>query len=259
VKRGKRRGVRVENRLSLRQAAPNAPDSMTKKGLPDLAMLAMLLGCGLRPLPRSLPLRWPTFSRGITDGASSIGSASMAGVRVIPMPILSRSQTRLTGWGMLRSAYRRKRLWCLESALITDFIDGYIPHYICSALAIRFPPVRLIELLCANVTRQDPQDRPSKSDLEKVGASGRHKSDTNPLAPLFGIHIEPGQLSMVTQIHFVRRCGCGKPMDHPRFNCDDRARLEWVSGREVIPPRSIFGTKVIEVFIWQERPIGSLP
>lgn len=59
-------GVRVENRLSLRQALPNAPDSMTKKGLRDRAMLAMLLGCGLRPVPKSLPLRWPTFSSGIT-------------------------------------------------------------------------------------------------------------------------------------------------------------------------------------------------
>ena len=126
-------GVRVENRLSLRQALLNGPDSMTKKGLRDRAMLAMLLGCGLRPVPRSLPLRWPTFSRGITDGASSIGSASIARVRAIPMPILSRSQTRLTGGGTLRSAYRRKRLWCLESALITDFIDGYIPYCICSA------------------------------------------------------------------------------------------------------------------------------
>ena len=50
-------GVRVENRLSLRQALLNAPDSMTKKGLRDRAMLAMLLGCGLRPVPRSPPLR----------------------------------------------------------------------------------------------------------------------------------------------------------------------------------------------------------
>ena len=126
-------GVRVENRLSLRQAPLNGPDIVTKKGLRDRAMLAMLLGCGLRSVPRSLPLRWPTFSRGITDGASSIGSASIARVRAIPMPILSRSRARLAGGGMLRSAYRRKRLWCLESALITDFIDGYIPYCICSA------------------------------------------------------------------------------------------------------------------------------
>ena len=48
-------GVRFENRLSFRQALLNAPDSMTKKGLRDRAMLAMLLGRGLRPVPRSLP------------------------------------------------------------------------------------------------------------------------------------------------------------------------------------------------------------
>src|SRR5580692_12287983 len=43
-------GVRVGNWLSLQQAQPllNAPDVRTKKGLRDRAMLATLLGCGLR-------------------------------------------------------------------------------------------------------------------------------------------------------------------------------------------------------------------
>jgi integrase len=44
------KGVRVGNWLSLRQAQAllNAPDTATKKGLRDRAMLAVLLGCGLR-------------------------------------------------------------------------------------------------------------------------------------------------------------------------------------------------------------------
>jgi site-specific recombinase XerD len=44
------KGVRLENWLSLRQAQGllNAPDTATKKGLRDCAMLAILLGCGLR-------------------------------------------------------------------------------------------------------------------------------------------------------------------------------------------------------------------
>jgi integrase len=44
------KGVRVGNWLSLRQAQAllNAPDVGTKKGLRDRAMLAVLLGCGLR-------------------------------------------------------------------------------------------------------------------------------------------------------------------------------------------------------------------
>src|ERR1700691_6191815 len=43
-------GVRVGNWLSLRQAQSllNAPDISTKKGLRDRAILAILLGCGLR-------------------------------------------------------------------------------------------------------------------------------------------------------------------------------------------------------------------
>src|SRR5512141_854643 len=50
IKGAKSTGVRVGNWLSLRQAQTllNAPDVSTKKGLRDRAMLAVLLGCGLR-------------------------------------------------------------------------------------------------------------------------------------------------------------------------------------------------------------------
>jgi site-specific recombinase XerD len=44
------KGVRVGNWLSLQQAQKllNTPDVSTKKGMRDRAMLALLLGCGLR-------------------------------------------------------------------------------------------------------------------------------------------------------------------------------------------------------------------
>src|SRR6202049_4525326 len=50
VKGRQSKGVRVGNWLSIRQAQTllNAPDISTKKGLRDRAMLAVLLGCGLR-------------------------------------------------------------------------------------------------------------------------------------------------------------------------------------------------------------------
>jgi site-specific recombinase XerD len=50
VKGAKSKGVRVGNWLSLRQsqALLNATDTTTKRGLRDRAMLAILLGCGLR-------------------------------------------------------------------------------------------------------------------------------------------------------------------------------------------------------------------
>src|SRR5580698_6695211 len=50
VKGAKSKGVRVGNWLSVRQAQAllNAPAVTTKKGLRDRAMLAVLLGCGLR-------------------------------------------------------------------------------------------------------------------------------------------------------------------------------------------------------------------
>src|SRR3984957_16238515 len=50
IKGVKSKGVRVGNWLSLRQAQTllNTPNVSTKKGLRDRAMLAILLGCGLR-------------------------------------------------------------------------------------------------------------------------------------------------------------------------------------------------------------------
>ena len=50
MKGAKSKGVRVGNWLSVQQAQKllNAPDVSTKKGLRDRAMLAVLLGCGLR-------------------------------------------------------------------------------------------------------------------------------------------------------------------------------------------------------------------
>jgi len=50
VKGARAKGVRVGNWLSIRQAQAllNAPDATTKKGLRDRAMLAVLIGCGLR-------------------------------------------------------------------------------------------------------------------------------------------------------------------------------------------------------------------
>src|SRR5258705_8500281 len=50
IKGVRSQGVRVGNWLSLRQAQMllNTPDVSTKKGLRDRAMLAVLLGCGLR-------------------------------------------------------------------------------------------------------------------------------------------------------------------------------------------------------------------
>src|SRR6202790_3060883 len=50
IKGVKSKGVRVGNWLSIRQAQTllNAPDTTTTKGLRDRAILAVLLGCGLR-------------------------------------------------------------------------------------------------------------------------------------------------------------------------------------------------------------------
>src|SRR6202521_1814648 len=88
IKGVKSKGVRVGNWLSLRQAQMllNAPDVSTKKGLRDRAMLAILLGCGLRRSEAAAL----TF-RHIQQRDSPWCIVDLVGnhgrVRTIPMPI----------------------------------------------------------------------------------------------------------------------------------------------------------------------------
>jgi site-specific recombinase XerD len=114
VKGAKSKGVRVGNWLSLRQAQAllNAPDATTKKGLRDRAMLAVLLGCGLRRSEvAALTLkhiqqrdnRWC-----IVDLVGKHGR-----VRTIPMPTLRFGPFRgaCRRPGRVSVAARRRRMW----------------------------------------------------------------------------------------------------------------------------------------------------
>src|ERR1700676_2321024 len=99
IKGVKSKGVRVGNWLSIRQAQTllNTPDVSTKKGLRDRAMLAVLLGCGLRrsevaaltlkhiqkrESPGGWFGRWPTCSpcepRGPSPGGANVREGSVA-------------------------------------------------------------------------------------------------------------------------------------------------------------------------------------
>jgi len=71
------KGVRLGNWLSLRQAQAllNAPDIATVKGMRDRAIIAVLLGCGLRR-SEVAHLRRSTYNRGTAAGASWIFSGS---------------------------------------------------------------------------------------------------------------------------------------------------------------------------------------
>ena len=82
------KGVRVGNRLSLRQAQAllNAPDIATLKGLRDRAIIAVLLGCGLR---RSEVAALPMEHIQQRDGRWCIVDlyGKHGRVRSVPMPV----------------------------------------------------------------------------------------------------------------------------------------------------------------------------
>jgi site-specific recombinase XerD len=100
IKGAKSKGVRVGSWLSTRQAQTllNAPDVSTKKGLRDRAMLAVLLGCGLRR-SEVAPLTFKHIQQRdnrwcIVDLVGKHGR-----VRTIPIPTwVSRGQRRRLGW-----------------------------------------------------------------------------------------------------------------------------------------------------------------
>src|SRR5260370_33608513 len=94
-----------------------------------------------------------------------------------------------------------------------------------STRSIVYHSILLQKALTKAIARQDPQQRNSKSEFEKTYTSGRHKGHAKTPAPLFGIHIERTQFSMVWQIRFVCWSRGGKPMDQPFFDRHHRPRL----------------------------------
>jgi len=146
-----------------------------------------------------------------------------------------------------------------QPALVAQFVDGYSPDRVSSAQAVGGPLIDSIKALRANVARQHPQKRLAKAEFEKMGTRGRHEGSADALAPLFGVHIESKQLSVVGHIRVARRRGGSKALDRPLFICNDGPRLQGVEGGEIVPLRSIFGPKLVEVVIRKERSVGNLP
>ena len=105
-----------------------------------------------------------------------------------------------------------------------------------------------IKALGTNIARQDPQKRVSKSECKKIGACRRHKSNTNTPAPVFGAgEIRVRATAPWRQIR----------VDQAFVGRHDGLRFYKVEGCEVIPLRSLFGAKLIEIVIW-ERASGRL-
>ena len=104
----------------------------------------------------------------------------------------------------------------------------------------------------------------AKSKLEEARASSLHQSDANPAPPMFGIHVERKQLSMIGQIGIAGWRGGGKAENSSLFGGYDGLRLLpirflRIKGGEVISTGSVFRTKLIEVVVRKKSAISCLP
>src|SRR5258708_35275421 len=119
VRSVKSKGIRVGNWLSVRQAQDllSAPDIATNKGLRDRAILAVLIGCGLRRSEIAALIFGHIQQR---DGRWCI--VDLVGkhgrVRTVPMPSWAKgaidawtSPAGLTSGGVLRAVDRGDRVW----------------------------------------------------------------------------------------------------------------------------------------------------
>src|SRR5580698_7897928 len=156
-------------------------------------------------------------------------------------------------------AVRCSTSWRLKPAFETDFLHGDAPHPGRAAHAIGRPPIDLIETFGAGIACKNPQACTAESGGKEMRAGRGYQGNSNAPAPLFRIGIERAQFSMVYEIRLVRWNGAGKPVNRTIFFRDKRVRLHGIEAGEVILPGAVFRTKLIEVIVRKECPVGSLP
>jgi site-specific recombinase XerD len=135
VKSAKSIGIRVGNWLSLREAQMllNAPDASTVKGLRDRAILAVLLGCGLRRSEvAALKLAHVQQRDGRWCIVDLVGKHGR--IRTIPMPTWAKvaidawtGATRLTEGSVFRPVNRGDRVSgeALNEKVVWQLLQGY--------------------------------------------------------------------------------------------------------------------------------------
>ncbi len=126
-------------------------------------------------------------------------------------------------------------------------------------MTIRGPSIAFVKSRRAVIPHKHPQNRASKSSLEKVRPSGPNESRSDTAAPLLGIHIQRAEFALIRQIR-VPRWHRGRKSLYPiSVRRHDRPRLQRIAGREIIPLRPVFRSKVVEVFAGKEPPVSHLP
>jgi integrase len=163
------KGVRVGNWLTVRQAQAllNAPDATTNKGLRDRAILAVLLGCGLR---RSEVAALAVGHIQLRDGRWCIVDllGKHGRVRTIPMPTWVKvaieawaSAAGVSDGQVFRAVDRgdQVRGTALSEKVVWQLLQGYAaaagvpgiaPHDLRRYAECRIMPNRLIEVAMAS-------------------------------------------------------------------------------------------------------------
>ena len=80
----------------------------------------------------------------------------------------------------------KSAFWRLKVAPVAHIVDLKAPHFVRSLCSIWGPLIPPIEALRANVACEYPENRISKSQIEKPSTCCRHKCNANASAPVVG-------------------------------------------------------------------------
>ena len=155
--------------------------------------------------------------------------------------------------------WRSSSFWYFKVAPIAHIVYLEAPHFVRSLRSIWGPLIPAIKAVRPNVAFEYPENRFSKSQIEKPRTRCRYECNAKASAPVVGINVQRTEFSVIWHIQVLRGHCRSKTPNHPAFGQDDGMRLGGIEAPKIVFLRAILGTKLIEIFIRHQFAVCDLP
>jgi|SRR5215469_12122609 len=93
--------------------------------------------------------------------------------------------------------YSKSAVRCLKVTPIAHIVYLKAPPFFCSLSSVWDPLIPAIKPLRPNVAYEYPENRITKSQIEKPSTRCRHKCDANATPPVVGINVQAAEFSVI--------------------------------------------------------------